>query len=558
MQSMKNIQVRKVHQEIKNSILDSLCIIASVIGIPAIIITFINTRSLGHFPIFSLIGILTMIGFVIFKKSVPFQIKGWTMILIGYSIGTIGLIHEGLLSDGLLYYAFICILTSMLINIRSGIIVTSISVATIIILSLIVSGGHYTYDFDIVRYFYSFKTWLGFIITAAFFTFIAVYIYGRLESYLFQYINELMSQSKKLTRSKYRLEQEVAERKQKEKQLKDSEYKFKRVFNNIGDGILLLRPDNTIHDVNKSFLQIIGIGVNLILNKQLESLFQDPERIRLLLKSESTVHSLFDYKEHWLKGGTENRIIPVEVRVLHVTLEQEINRITIIKDITENKENEARIMHAVISSEEEERKRIAQDLHDGIGPYLSAAKMYIDALAINEQSAKELRIKKELYELLQLSIHSIREIAGNLGAQVLRTYGLYTALNKFIEKIRDNFKINFELLLPEKSPFIEKVETALYRILVELINNSVKYASATEIRIKHSQTGNTVFIEYIENGIGFDVDEALQQHKGMGLYNIQSRINSLGGLIDFNAAPGKGVHVRFTFNKNQIYRNTDN
>jgi signal transduction histidine kinase len=222
--------------------------------------------------------------------------------------------------------------------------------------------------------------------------------------------------------------------------------------------------------VNKSFLQIIGIGVNLILNKQLESLFQDPERIRLLLKSESTVHSLFDYKEHWLKGGTENRIIPVEVRVLHVTLEQEFNRISIIIDITENKENEARIMHAVISSEEEERKRIAQDLHDGIGPYLSAAKMYIDALAINEQSAKELRIKKELYELLQLSIHSIREIAGNLGAQVLRTYGLYTALNKFIEKIHDNFKINFELLLPEKSPFIEKVETALYRILVELIN----------------------------------------------------------------------------------------
>jgi PAS domain S-box-containing protein len=553
---MKNIEVRKVHDEIKNSILDSLYLVSLVIGIPALVVTIINTHQLGHFPYFSIIGFLIVIGFILFRKKVSFLIKGWSLIVIGYLIGTIGLLHEGLLSDGLLYYAFISILTSMLINIRSGFLVTAISVTSVAFISYIVYRGFYVYDFDIIRYFYSPDTWLGFIITAALFIFLAVYIYGRLEFYLFQYINELTNQSKKLTRSKNRLEKEIAERKQTAKQLNDSEYKFKRVFDSIGDGILLLQPDNTIHDINNSFLKLSGLGVNAVINKPLESLFQDPGRIKTLFKSETSAQSLFNYTEHWLKGS-DKRIIPVEVRILPIRLEQDINRITIIKDITDKKETEARIMHAMISSEEEERKRIALDLHDGIGPYLSAAKIYIDSLSSDEKYAKDAHIKKELHDLLQLSISSIREISGNLGSHVLRTYGLSAAIQKFIEKISIDVNIKFNVLLPEISPFIDKVETALYRIMVELINNSLKYAKATEITIKHSDAGNMVHMEYMENGIGFDVEAALRQHKGMGLYNIQSRINSLGGLIDFDSASGKGVHVSIIFNKNQIYKNPE-
>jgi len=505
-----------------------------------------------------MVGLLMVIFFVLFRKKVPFQLKGWSLIILGYLIGTIGLLHEGLLSDGLLYFAFISILTSMLINIRSGILVTAISVTTIAVIAFIVSKGQYGYDFDIIKYFYSPQTWLGFTITAALFTIMAVYIFGRLESYLIQYINELTNQSRKLTRSKYRLEKEIAERKQTAKQLNDSENKFKRVFDSIGDGILLLQPDHTIHDVNNSFLKLTGLGAKAVISRPLESLFQDPGRIKALFKSESSVQSLFNYTEHWLKGSDDNKTIPVEVRILPIRLEQEINKITIIKDITDKKETEARIMHAIISSEEEERKRIALDLHDGIGPYLSAAKIYIDSLSSDENHARDAQIKQELHELLQLSISSIREISGNLGSHVLRAYGLSAAIQKFIEKISSNVNIKFNVLLPEMSPYIEQVETALYRIMVELINNSVKYAQAKEITIKHTDTSNTVMIEYIENGIGFDVETALRLHQGMGLYNIQSRISSLGGLIDFDSAPGKGVHVSIVFNKTRIYKNTEN
>jgi signal transduction histidine kinase len=211
-------------------------------------------------------------------------------------------------------------------------------------------------------------------------------------------------------------------------------------------------------------------------------------------------------------------------------------------------------MQAAINGEEEERKRIAQDLHDSIGPYLSTAKLYINSGALSVKDSRGAEIKKELGDILNLAISSVREISGNLGSYVLRSAGLYTALQNFTEKISSNCKIRFDLQIPKDCPFTEKVETGLFRILVELINNSVKYSSATEIAIKHSEISNTVCIGYFENGVGFDVAEALNHRTGMGLYNIHSRVDSLGGLMEYYSSPGKGVSVKITFIRKHIYK----
>lgn len=551
---MNNAQTQKMYTEIKNPILDSLTIIAFVAGTPAFIISYMNARSIGHFPYFSILGILLLMTFIVFRKKIPYNVKGWSMIIIGYLIGTIALLHEGILSDGLLYYIIIGILTSMLINIRSGIIITIISIATASFIAFMVSTGWHTYDFDIVQYFYSSKSWIAFVLTAAFFTAVAVYIYGRLESYLVQYIDKLTAQSAMLSHSKIRLEKEITERQSTEVQLTESENRFKKVFNSIGDGIILLAPDHTVQAVNDSFLQMTGITRNKVIQKSLVSLFFDSQRINSLLNAENQVTSLFSLNENWLKKGSDDATIPVEVRILPLSYEKDINNIVVIKDITSKKETEARIMHAVISSEEEERKRIAQDLHDSVGPYLSAAKLYVSALVIDDNDRKGHEIKKELNELLNLSISSIREIAGNLGSHVLRSSGLFAALSDFISKINTNNKINFNLQIPQDSPFIEKVEIALYRIMVELINNSVKYSSATNISMHYSKVDRNVVLEYDENGVGFDVAETLAHHKGMGLYNIHSRIHSLGGLVEYNSSPGKGVMVRIIFDKDLILK----
>jgi PAS domain S-box-containing protein len=547
---MNKISPQPVALEIKKSMLDSLIRVVLVIGLPALIFNIINSRNTGNFPYMSLIGIALLMIFAIFRKT-PFLLKAWVMITIGYLIGTRGLLNEGLLSDGLLYYIFISILASMLINIRSGITITVITLMTTGLITFSISKNWITYDLDIITYFHSPSTWLAFVFTTALFTSMAVFIYGHLEKYLVQYINELTLKTDTLNRSNLLLENEISERHLAVKQLEQSEIKFRNVFNSIGEGIVLLKKDRMIMDINEGFLKMTGLNRESILNNHFETLFTDPEKLKGMLKPAQSIPSIFKRNEHQLKTKRKHQYTPVEVTWLPFHHNPEIIHIALIKDITEKKENEIKIMNAIISSEESERFRIAQDLHDGIGPYLSAAKLYINSLGLADTDNKSVHIKKELAELMNLSINTIREISGNLGSQVLRSLGLNAALQSFIEKVRTQDPVNFKVTIPDKYPFLENVEIALYRILVELINNSLKYGAPKNITLKLAEKHDHVSINYREDGVGFDLMNVLDKHTGMGLYNIHSRISSLGGTIDYFSSPGNGVTVTMTFKRSE-------
>ena len=537
------------HMEMKKSILDSLLIIILIVGLPNLIIFTINSHKAGNFPYFSTTGLSIILIFVVLRKKVPYAVKAWTLIAFGYLIGTVGLSREGLLSDGLLYYVFISILSSMLINIWSGIFIMIVSIITTSVIVYGISKHWLEYSFDIASYFHAPETWLAFIFTLAFFTAMAVYIYGRLERYLVQYIHELTEKSGKLNLSNIQLEKEMEERKQAEYQLIQSEIKFKSIFNSMGDGIVLLGNDHTLLDANDSFLRLTGKTRESVLQKPLGSFFYDSGKLKKFFQPNPAVSSIFNKNEFQLKSTREKKTLPVEIAILPFQVAPEIIQIALVKDITDKKEMEIKIMNAVITSEEEERMRIAQDLHDGVGPYLSAMKLYLNSFGIDDKDSKSLAIKKELLELVNLSINSIREISGNLGSHVLRSLGLKTALDDYINKVRIEDAFLYESNLPKHYPFTDQVEIALYRVMIELINNSLKYGMAGKIEIMLNETQTQLALQYHENGIGFNLQEALEHPKGMGLYNIHSRIHSIGGIVEFNSAPGKGVMVDIIFSK---------
>lgn len=535
--------------EIKKSMVDSLMLITLVVGLPALIAVIINSRETGSFPYVSLAGIIVLLVFAIFRKKIPFLLKAWIMITFGYLIGTRGLLSEGLLSDGLFYYIFISILSSMLIDIRSGIITMIVTLLTTSLITYAISRDWLMFKLDIVTYFYSPSTWIAFLMTIALFTSVAVFIYGRLEKYLVQYIDELTQRTDTLNKSNIRLEKEIEERQLAEKQLNQSEIRFRNVFNSIGDGIVLLRQDHSIMDINDGFFAMTGLSCETLLHKNFKTLFSDPDKLFSTVNPEHGFPAIFNKNEYLLITSKKKISVPVEVTLLPFQYDPDITHIALIKDIKEKKENETKIMNAIISSEEEERLRIAQDLHDGVGPYLSAASIYINSMEVDKKDIKSQRIKNELSELMNLSISTIREISGNLGSQMLRSMGFTAALESFIEKIRLQSQVIFELSLPERYPFLENVEVALYRILVELINNSLKYGSPKKIIIELVDAHKSVSVNYYEDGCGFNMQDALSKQKGMGLYNIHSRINSMGGSIDFYSRPGKGVTVRMSFSR---------
>ncbi len=200
-----------------------------------------------------------------------------------------------------------------------------------------------------------------------------------------------------------------------------------------------------------------------------------------------------------------------------------------------------RIMGAVLRTEERSRSRFSKDLHDGLGPLLSSAKMSLSALEHARNEAERTEMIHNTADLIDEAVRSLREISNNLSPHVLSDFGLYRAVANFIKKgsTSRSMKINFKSNL-ESRRFDIDLEVVLYRVICELINNSIKHAKCTMIELSLNYTDDgDLLLNYSDNGRGFNPEAVIDC--GMGLSNISSRINSLNGLIELSSQEGHGM-----------------
>lgn len=209
-----------------------------------------------------------------------------------------------------------------------------------------------------------------------------------------------------------------------------------------------------------------------------------------------------------------------------------------------------RILTAVLRTEEKSRSRFAKDLHDGLGPLLSSAKMSLSALPSESQATQQREIIDNTIYVIDEAIRSLREISNNLSPHILNDFGLARGVQNFINKSSalHNVKIRFTTNLRTER-YDTDVEVILYRVVCELINNSLKHSGCSEINLSLSHNGTMLALDYSDNGHGFSPQAMMDC--GMGLSNISSRINSLNGTFDIASTSGKGMHVAIRVNINQ-------
>lgn len=230
----------------------------------------------------------------------------------------------------------------------------------------------------------------------------------------------------------------------------------------------------------------------------------------------------------------------------------------IFRSLTEaekiRKMSEARILSAVIQTEEKERKRFAKDLHDGLGPILSTVKMSLSALQRGEKPERNEKIIKNTSELINEAIDSLKEITDNISPHILTNFGLETMLNSFINKINYAGKIQVSLKSNLKNErFVSEVEVILYRSICELINNTIQYAEARTIDVNLFRTPELLLINYKDDGKGFDTGvKESDELEGTGFYNIQSRINSIRGNFTLQSKPGMGMEATIVIKSKDI------
>jgi two-component system NarL family sensor kinase len=199
---------------------------------------------------------------------------------------------------------------------------------------------------------------------------------------------------------------------------------------------------------------------------------------------------------------------------------------------------------AVIEAEEAERQRIAKDLHDGVGQMMSAAKMNLSAFEANTffKNDAEKKSFEKIIDLVDESCREVRSVSHNMMPNALLKNSLASAVREFIDKL-DHKKLQVHLYTEGLEERLDSnVETVLYRVIQECVNNVIKHAHADTLDISIIMENKEVTATIEDNGKGFNVSDK-EQFEGIGLRNIRTRVEYLKGTLDIDSAPGKGTLI---------------
>jgi len=213
------------------------------------------------------------------------------------------------------------------------------------------------------------------------------------------------------------------------------------------------------------------------------------------------------------------------------------------RDITEKVEAENKLLQVAIEVEERERNSFSSELHDGMGPLLSIIKLYFQWLSETNDVEKIKIITLKGNESIESAIQSTRELARGLSSQLLMKTGFVNALMHFTELINETQKIKIHFNYNSAERFSRVTEMALYRITTELIKNTLTYARATHIEIQFDfdKANKIITFVYTDNGVGFNWDEVAQRGDGLGLMNIQNRVQQMRGELNIDSSSGSGM-----------------
>ncbi|WP_299311211.1 sensor histidine kinase [uncultured Aquimarina sp.] len=202
------------------------------------------------------------------------------------------------------------------------------------------------------------------------------------------------------------------------------------------------------------------------------------------------------------------------------------------------------LLHSTIETQEEERKRIAQDLHDAISAKLNVVSLSTNVLIDGKLEKNEQeQTLQHILSVTTRTLESSRRLAHNLLPPILENFGLQAAIEELCDEFISSKKVTVDYKIIYNDLLSKSNELHIFRIIQELLNNSVRHGKAENVILKIDDTNEQLDLEYVDNGDGFDT-ESVNKNKGIGLRNIESRVEILDGMLSYYSEIGNGV----TFN----------
>jgi PAS domain S-box-containing protein len=363
----------------------------------------------------------------------------------------------------------------------------------------------------------------------------------------------------RLARTAERLKLELAERRRAEESLRLSEERFRSVAQTAGDAIITIDSHGKIVFWNHAAEGIFGYSADEARGKALT--FIMPKRFRAdhrkgLERIVSTGHSGIIGKTVDRVGRRKNGSeFPVELSLATWKTQEGVFFTGIVRDVTRRKRAEEEIRHLsrqLISAIEEERKRLARDLHDEFGQALTTLHFGMEALCDSlPQELKEVKSRcDESLRLVQELGEDIRNISSELRPGMLDHLGLVPTLKWYIAdfaKRMGGLHIDFQTVGLKERPSPE-IEIVLYRILQEALNNIAKHSEAKHVNVLLTYSHPKLICTIKDDGIGFEQTEDRvpfgSENQGIGLLGMRERVGSVGGTMDIRSKNAEGTMIR--------------
>lgn len=355
----------------------------------------------------------------------------------------------------------------------------------------------------------------------------------------------LTTTTKRVIRLLNLIEQSNVKLQSTRKALQQSEENFKTLFNSSSDEVIVTDMDANIIEINQVASDRLGYSRDEFLNMNIKDLKPEKFRFHVNENRNETIQKgshVFE-SENVTKDG---KVVAVEINSRLFDYQGKKAILSISRNIQERKALERKVLSAVIKTEEKERERFSKDMHDGLGPLLSAIKLYVNEINDKETTKEERESYiKQVNEMLDQAVTSTREISNNLMPRVIHDYGLVKAIESFCQKVNLTKKLDIQFNNSGIDKSLDSdVQLILFRVVSELINNTIKHAQAKNIKITLKKEDDHISLAFEDDGVGFNTDKVMNNpNTGIGLKSIISRVKSVNGRVLFKSFEGHGFKI---------------
>ena len=352
------------------------------------------------------------------------------------------------------------------------------------------------------------------------------------------------------------LEERIAERNRAEVALRESEERYRELFENARDAVYVHDLEGNYIRVNRATEALSGYKREEIVGRNFAE-FVAPEHVRYVRKS--FYARLAEQGETAFEVDViakDGRRVPVEVRSRAIYENGVMVGVQgTARDITERKlaqDSLQMFSRQLIEAQEDERRRIARELHDQIGQILTAIKMNLYSVQQVLETAETHSYVKDNIEAVDEALRLVRDLSIDLRPPVLDDFGLVSALYWYVDRYtkRTGLEVDVVIELPDHNQrFSRELETACFRIAQEALTNVVRHAQASHVLLQLAKDENGLLLSIKDDGAGFDVESLRKRAPRaatLGLISMQERAHAAGGAVEIESTICEGTEIRFS------------